>query len=258
MPPLRMNDLVWGATHEELPDINPSDSTAFLQKLGTSPLWSVLGWTDLFLPPFRAASESTAIASESSASVGIPSHQALRVVLEDLDWVEDLEALARERWNLTDDDRQSGAHPDWDSTSLAMVRNSDLIRQFYTLGPDDIVLEESEADTDMRCRTETFLLNPLYKLVAPPPLPTFSFTSKAQASTKITGGGIVRPDVDFIYAQIEPQRTKNLLRAGNKTVLVQYKHATEIQRMIGIPKAAGWTSLAARGICTQVRTKLKN
>ncbi|KAJ7116396.1 hypothetical protein C8R44DRAFT_739121 [Mycena epipterygia] len=244
--------LIWGRTHEELPISGPFSTfeqrEILIDELARRPLWTALGLADMLLPAFRSESISPASAVESKASRLIPPEQTLQFVVRDLEWMEDLESLAREKWGLLDDTITAGVHPKWTAQSVALAHRAESLRESLKHGMDGVCVEGCEDDTDQRAKEEPKLLNPLYRLVGPDNQATPSFTASGQRSTKLEGGGTAKPDVT-IYFSTPNGTTQTLLREVNKTALVQVAHVFGLDRHINTARI-GWPPDIA-GIYTQ-------
>jgi hypothetical protein len=97
-------------------------------------------------------------------------------------------------------------------------------------------------------------MSSLYELVASPPFPEDSFMAYTQNAEQIPGGGPVKPDVGMEFIRYRDDR-RNLLRIEAKTILVQLKHAPDLQDLVGLYRndAAWEKKKTAEGILTQVR-----
>jgi hypothetical protein len=84
----------------------------------------VLGVADTFLLPFRCRSTSISSAWESKASKSIPLEIALQLVVEDADWVENVEAIARKKWKLKDEMILSKSFDKWSELASLYVSQS--------------------------------------------------------------------------------------------------------------------------------------
>ncbi|KAJ7505242.1 hypothetical protein B0H11DRAFT_1977674 [Mycena galericulata] len=226
--PLNLDGYVWGMSHEEIPDdLTPSTSPKhrmrFLEHLGRSSLWTVLGLADLLLPPFR--STSTSSAEEWKASHSIPQAPALRYVVQDPEWIEEVQVLARKKWDLMADSLTTCTRANWayNSTRLG-IRSESMLEQFHSSTRDNVFDETSAVVPNLRAMTEPLLMNPLLELVNPPDLspPSFSPTQ-----TQFDGGGV-------------------------KTALVQLSHAEKLQNSINVPRRRlRWSNVPDDGIFTQ-------
>lgn len=242
---MSIHEYVWGSFPDDQPGINFSTSPeALAEQLGSSSLWSALALADFLLPAFRSASNST---DESKLSQGIPREQSLRLVSEDLEWIEDVEGLAKQRWNLMDESIPAKAHQNWGSSLSILMAFKDALPASFG-GSDMITREYSEYDTDARARQEPMLLNTLYRLIGGPPFPPWPFRCSGQTTTKIAGGC---PDLDFTHTRL-PDIQMNLARLENKTALVQFSHAHALQKIINAIRGTSPWGGVAEGVCTHV------
>ncbi|KAJ7782790.1 hypothetical protein B0H16DRAFT_1494390 [Mycena metata] len=219
--PQRLSTCTWGRTHEQFPDLVHSSTVA--GRLGPLTLWEALAAADLCLPPFRSASTSKSSANESKASQAIPAHLSLQLVSEDLDWIEDVEAFARQSWENIDKSADQSRR--WKTVLSTLKSAPKFWRTLISLDAEGIGKEYNENETDMRTRIE--------------------------GPTAVLGGGTVKPAVNIKFkSQIDPPLWMNLVRIENKTALVQFAHAVGLQRVVGKRRKLNWDSTSA-GVYTQ-------
>ncbi|KAF9030827.1 hypothetical protein BDZ89DRAFT_1132168 [Hymenopellis radicata] len=253
----RIHACVWGLTHEDYPPLCPSRSpdhlTSFLDHLEQASTWDVLGLADLVLPPFRSASASTSSARQSVASQRIPSHRSLKVVVEDSEWVEDVEILARRKWNISPDSPLVLSHSEWPEVRRCLAfASKSFPHQFSRTGDGGslaVFEEEWEAHTDTRAKQEPMIMDFLLQLVVPQPI-TSTFMLYEQY--RIVGGG-TGIGIEFIEVMNAPKR-RNLVRVENQTILVQMAHAVALQSVIGVPRQRETWNATAEDIYTQAFT----
>ncbi|KAJ7193959.1 hypothetical protein GGX14DRAFT_405122 [Mycena pura] len=240
----RLSRVEWGRTHEQFPALQHSSTLA--EQLGFLSIWEALAAADLFLPPFQCHSTRTSLALESEASQSIPPNLSLRLVSEDLDWMEDLENFARQSWPNTEECTSQNSK--WQSvlTNLKAVASLRFWCMLCSTDRNGTVLEHSENETDTRVQVETVYMKLLYDLIRPglrriddkKPLATFHTTFQETRKLNIK----YRPEPDS-------PGLVNLARVEDKTALVQMHHARALQDAIGKHRLL-WSG-AATGIYTE-------
>ncbi|KAF7365390.1 hypothetical protein MVEN_00411400 [Mycena venus] len=254
----QLSPCTWGRTHEEFPDLQRSSTLA--GRLGSLTLWDSLAAADLLLPPFRSCSTSTSSALESKTSQSIPSHVSLRLVSEDLEWIEDVQAFARQTWK--DTEKPASQNRRWESVVQCLQSAPRFWRTLLVLDGEGSFGENSENDTDMRVRVEATYLDILFNLISPTAVDPeggdddnpATFVTTGQESTRVEEGGTVKTDINIKYRyNLHPPQWINLARVENKTALVQFAHARRLQRVVGKPRNCHWDAASTR-IYTQAYT----
>ncbi|KAJ6581631.1 hypothetical protein B0H19DRAFT_514856 [Mycena capillaripes] len=163
---LFLEDFIWGREHKDIPfAVSSENATPLIDFLSARPYWQVLGLADVFLPPFRCKSASISSARASKASKTLPSHIALKFVVEDPEWMEDLEELAKDRWKLNDTE-PSHLLPEWKKLTQKLTSRAEGFSEMLS-GDDGVFDETSEAKTDTRAGFEVSFMNALFQVSVP-------------------------------------------------------------------------------------------